>query len=47
MTGISECASRIEEAAKSGDAEEIGLCIAVLAKLMRGAVKSIDGLAAR
>lgn len=47
MTGISECASRIEVAAKSGDADEIDLNIAVLAKLMQGAVKSIDGLTAR
>lgn len=44
MTAISEYASRIEVAAKSKDIEEAELCIAVLAKLIRGAVTSIGEL---
>jgi PAS domain S-box-containing protein len=41
MPALSECAQRIEIAAKASDAEEAGLSISVLEKLMKGAVRSI------
>lgn len=47
MTAISDCASRIEEAAKSGDFEEAELSIAVMAKLIRDVVASIEELAGK